>query len=125
MRAKRLMAQQDAGRKPLASITDVDVRSGPKAAHDVVDVGAVLDRAHGIMQLEWLLIVQQLLGHGEEGRDADAAGNHEVLARVMSHLEQVDRTADVQHCPGRNRVVHQARAAAPVIVQPHADDVSR
>ncbi len=66
----------------------------------------------------------QVLELGEKGRDADAAGDQQVLARNLVQAEQIHRMCDFQTAADFDRVVHEMRAAAALFHPPDADFIA-
>ncbi len=94
MRAQRLVTEQPVEVDPLATIVVVDADAGPVRGDEVVRIGRMLARPDRIMELEGLLVALELVQHGEERRDADAARHEQVLAGALLDREKIDGVAD-------------------------------
>jgi hypothetical protein len=65
----------------------------------------------------------QGLGHGHEGRDADAGREQQARARALAQGEVVARRRDLQRVAFGQRVVHRGRAATAAGLAQHGDPV--
>ena len=95
MRAERLVGEDlvDGNEQLFRVAIDLDaVRA--VALLQVLPVGAVAAGADRIVQLEVLTLALHLVHHGDEGRDADAAGHHDVLPGPLVDGEEIDRLAE-------------------------------
>ncbi len=93
------MPEQPVEVDPLAAIVVVDVDPGPVRRDEIVRVSRVLTRPDRVMKLERLMVALQLIHHGEERRDADAAGDEQVFAGALLDREEIDGVADDELVP--------------------------
>jgi len=66
----------------------------------------------------------QVLQLRHERRDANAAGNQQVLARKLIERKQVDRVRNLKLAAHLHLIVHEMRAAARLLHAPHTDLVA-
>ena len=108
-----------------AAVVEVEMHLlGEGRGRDAVAKGRALARARAVVHLEVRAGHGQPLGHAQDRRDADAAGQQQVALRLVGQREVVLRRADLQHVAFAHQFVHRQRAAARGRVAQHADQVA-
>ncbi|MDT4889589.1 hypothetical protein FQZ97_1263030 [compost metagenome] len=101
-------AAQQGGRVQAALAGGVLGEAGSQQLAQLAQVGVADPGAVGVVQFEVGTLAQQLAAMGEEGRDADAGGHQQVLARLAVQREQVGRCRQAQDVAGLELLVQVA-----------------